>query len=93
MLTLAVVCIGIYTSDRWNTSTIQIKPVIETTPKQEKTGIEQVMSRAEFKKQQELLAKEIFLTEEKQRIETELKTKIDSIEKQLEEVRSQKTSF
>ncbi len=56
-------------------------------------GIDEVMNRAEFKKQQELLAKEIFLTEEKQRIEAELKAKIDSIEKQLEEVRSQKVSF
>ena len=56
-------------------------------------GVEEVMNRADFKKQQELQAKEIYLLEEKKRVQAEYDAKLADIEKQLEEVRGQKVSF
>jgi hypothetical protein len=56
-------------------------------------GVEQVMSREDFKKQQALLAKEIYLKEEKLRVQTEYDAKLKKIETDLEAVRAEKVTF
>lgn len=67
------------------------------TPEQVESAMEKsikaIQEREEFKKQQEVRAKEIYLTEEKARIQAEYDEKLTKIEAQLEEVRAEKVSF
>ncbi len=89
---IAVVVLGIYSytpSETVYNAPEQIKVVTD----EYQDSIEKVMSREDFKRQQELLAKEIYLKEEKSRIQTEYNAKLSKIEKDLESVRSEKITF
>jgi hypothetical protein len=55
--------------------------------------LEQVMNRDDLKKQYELMAKEVMLKEKKAEIEAKYQQEMQTINAQLEEVRSQKLGF
>lgn len=95
LLILAIACLaGAYWVYQSNVGHIVYNSAeMPRLPSKMEKAIEDIMSREDFKRQQELRAKEIYLTEEKAKIEAEYKAKIDDIEKQLEQIRGEKVSF
>lgn len=69
------------------------KPVENSQSNKTENELEQVMSREDLRKQYELMAREVLLKEKKAQAEAEYQSKMQTINAELEEVRSQKVGF
>lgn len=96
---LILLVAAVYFGNRYATPDVQA-PVVVDENQGDTKKLNEIRNRADIKKQQELIVRETYLSEEKARVLAEkaeaiakFDAEVDSIEKNLESVRAEKLSF